>query len=83
MRLHEYESKPKHAKVLNAMACECNMVWNFVNELSCKHTQRTGTFFSAYDLLKPSAGVSKDGLMDHSQTVQGGSEEDVTRRKQA
>ena len=30
--------KDKHAKALDALACECNMVWNYVNELSLTHT---------------------------------------------
>jgi putative transposase len=74
--------KDKHAKALDAMACECNMVWNFVNELSYKHTQRTGQFFSAFDIAKYTAGASRQGLRIHSQTVQGVTEEYVTRRKQ-
>jgi putative transposase len=74
--------KDKHAKALDAMACECNMVWNFVNDLSYKHTQRTGQFFSAFDIAKYTAGASRQGLRIHSQTVQGVTEEYVTRRKQ-
>ena len=74
--------KDKHAKALDAMACEVNMVWNFVNELSFKHTQRTGKFFSAYDLDKYTSGATKEGLKIHSQTLQSISAEYVTRRKQ-
>ena len=74
--------KDKHAKTLDAMACECNMVWNYVNGLSSTHTQRTGKFFSAYDIAKYTAGAGKEGLLIHSQTVQGITEEYVTRRKQ-
>jgi IS605 OrfB family transposase len=74
--------KDKHAKALDAMACECNLIWNYVNELSYKHFQRTGKFFSAYDIAKYTAGASKEGLKVHSQTVQGVTEEYVTRRKQ-
>lgn len=74
--------KDKHAKALDAMACECNMIWNYVNELSSTHTRRTGKFFSAYDIAKYTAGASKEGLRVHSQTVQGVTEEYVTRRKQ-
>jgi putative transposase len=58
--------KDKHARALDAMACESNMVLNFVNELSYKHTQRTGKFFSAYDIAKYTAGASKEGLKVHS-----------------
>ena len=74
--------KDKHAKALDAMACEVNMVWNFVNELSFKHTQRTGKFFSAYDLDKYTSGATKEGLKINSQTLQRISAEYVTRRKQ-
>ena len=42
--------KDKHAKMLCAQAREVNFVWNFINELSEKHTRRTGKFFLAYDL---------------------------------
>jgi hypothetical protein len=42
--------KDKYAKVLCALAREVNVVWNYNNELSYKHTQRTGNFLSAYDL---------------------------------
>lgn len=82
MRTLRVRIKDKHAKALDAMACECNMVWNFVNELSYKHTQRTGKFFSAYDIAKYTAGASKEGLKVHSHTVQAVTEEYVTRRKQ-
>jgi hypothetical protein len=74
--------KDKHTKALDAMACECNMIWNYVNELSSTHTQRTGKFFSAYDIAKYTSGAGKEGLLIHSQTVQGVTEEFVTRRKQ-
>jgi len=82
MRTLRVRIKDKHAKALDAMACECNLIWNYVNELSYKHLQRTGRFFSAYDIAKYTAGVSKEGLKVHSQTVQGVTEEYVTRRKQ-
>ena len=74
--------KDKHAKALDAMACEVNMVWNFVNELSSTHTQRTGKFFSAYDLDKYTSGATKEGLKIHSQTLQSITAEYAARRKQ-
>lgn len=74
--------KDKHAKTLCAQAREVNLVWNFINELSEKHTRRTGKFFSAYDLNKYTTGGSKEGLSLHSQTVQAINEEFVTRRIQ-
>ena len=39
--------KVKHARALDAMACEVNLVWNFVNDLLSTHTRRAGQFFSA------------------------------------
>lgn len=74
--------KDKHAKALDTMACECNLVWNYANELSFKHTQRTGKFFSAYDIQKYTAGATKEGLTIHSHTVKAVVEEFVTRRIQ-
>jgi len=74
--------KDKHAKVLLAQSREVNMVWNYINDLSYKHTQRTGKFFSAYDLNQYTRGVGKEGLSLHSQSVQAVNEEFVTRRKQ-
>ncbi|MDB5869853.1 MAG: transposase, OrfB family [Polaromonas sp.] len=74
--------KDKHARALDKMACECNLVWNYVNELSSTHTRRTGKFFTAYDMAKYTAGAGKEGLTVHSQTVQCVTEEYVARRKQ-
>ena len=74
--------KDKHSRTLNALAREVNLVWNYVNELSYRHTQRTGKFFSSYDIAQYTAGATKEGLQIHSQTVQGITEEFVTRRKQ-
>ena len=50
MKTLKIRIKDKHATVLNAMAREVNFVWNFCNELSYKHLQRTGKFFSGQDL---------------------------------
>jgi len=74
--------KDKHAKVLNDMAREVNFVWNYVNDLSYKHLQRTGKFFSAYDIQKYTNGAGKAGLNLHSQTIQAISDEYATRRRQ-
>lgn len=82
MKTLKLRLKDKHAKVLNAMAREVNFVWNYVNELSLKHTQRTGKFFSAYDIDKYTSGATKEGLLISSTTVQSVSAELVTRRKQ-
>lgn len=82
MKTLRVQIKDKHAKSLDAMACECNMIGNDVNERCVTHTQRTGLFFSAYDIAKYTLGACKEGLTVHSQTVQGGTEAYVTRRKQ-
>lgn len=74
--------KDKHAKHLCAQAREVNFVWNFINELSEKHTCRTGKFLSAYDLNQYTTGASKEGLSLHSQTIQAINEEFVARRIQ-
>ena len=74
--------KDKHAKVLDAMARDVNLVWNFCNELSYKHLQRTGKFFSSYDLQKYTAGATKEGLIINSASVQMIGAELVARRKQ-
>jgi putative transposase len=74
--------KDKHAKVLDVMAREVNFVWNFCNDLSYKHLQRTGKFFSSYDLQKYTAGATKEGLSINSASVQMVGAELVTRRKQ-
>ena len=74
--------KDKHAKALDALARDVNMVWNFCNDLSYKHLQRTGKFFSSYDLQKYTAGATKEGLSINSASVQMVGAELVTRRKQ-
>lgn len=58
------------------------MVWNYCNELSFTHTQRTGKFFSSYDLQNYTKGATKEGLKLNAATVQMVGAEYVTRRKQ-
>ena len=82
MRTLRLRIKDKHAKLLDALAREVNFVWNFVNELSLKHIQRTGKFFSGYDLQKYTDGATREGLNLHSQTVQAICAEYAARRKQ-
>ena len=82
MKTLKFRLKDKHAKLLIQLAREVNLVWNYVNDLCFKHLQRTGQFFSAFDVQKYTAGASKVGLNLHSQTIQAISEELVTRRKQ-
>ena len=82
MRTLHIRIKDKHCKVLDALARDVNMVWNYCNELSYKHLQRTGKFFSSYDLQKYTAGATKAGLSINSASVQMVGAELVTRRKQ-
>ena len=82
MKTLKLRIKDKHAKVLNEFASEVNFVWNYVNDLCFKHLQRTGKFFSAFDIAAYTAGASKSGLNLHSQTIQAITEELVMRRKQ-
>ncbi len=73
--------KDKHATQLNILAGAVNFVWNYVNELSFKHLQSTGKFFSAYDLAAYTKG-SGEYLNLHSQTLQAISETHAKSRKQ-
>lgn len=82
MKTLQVRIKDRHAKALNAMAREVNFVWNYTNELSFKHLQRTDKFFSAFDMAKYTAGASREGLAIDSQTVEAITEEYVVRRKQ-
>ncbi len=87
MRTLKLRIKDKHANVLIQMASEAlrssaSHVWNYVNELGFKHLQRTGQFFSAFDMAAYTKGASKSGLNLHSQTIQAITEELVLRRKQ-
>jgi putative transposase len=74
--------KDRHAQVLRSLACEVNMVWNYCNELSFTHTQRTGKFFSSYDLQNYTKGATKEGLKLNSASLQMIGAEYVARRKQ-
>ena len=82
MKTLKLRIKDKHCKVLDQLASAVNFVWNYVNDLCFKHLQRTGKFFSAFDIAKYTAGASKAGLNLHSQTIQAITEELVLRRKQ-
>ena len=75
--------KDKHAKVLAAMACEVNQVWNFCNETSHRSIRERRRWLSGYDLQKLTNGFSKcDGVLIGSPTVQQVCEEYATRRRQ-
>lgn len=81
MKTLKLRIKDKHCKVLDQLAAEVNFVWNYVNDLSFNHLQRTGSFFSAFDMAKYTKGTSKlCGL--HSQTVDAIREEYAGKRKQ-
>ena len=82
MRTLKLRIKDKHANVLIQMASEANFVWNYVNELGFKHLQRTGQFFSAFDMAAYTKGASKSGLNLHSQTIQAITEELVRSNMQ-
>ncbi|MGP5345866.1 RNA-guided endonuclease InsQ/TnpB family protein, partial [Psychrobacter celer] len=81
MKTLKLRIKDKHAKQLNILAGSVNFVWNYVNELSFKHLQRTGKFFSAYDLAAYTKGAG-EYLNLHSQTLQAISEVYAKSRKQ-
>lgn len=81
MKTLKLRVKDKHAKQLMTLSNAVNFVWNYVNELSFKHLQRTGKFFSAYDLAVYTKG-SCEFLNLHSQTIQAISETHAKSRKQ-
>ncbi|MGP5059895.1 RNA-guided endonuclease InsQ/TnpB family protein, partial [Psychrobacter celer] len=81
MKTLKLRIKDKHATQLNILAGAVNFVWNYVNELSFKHLQRTGKFFSAYDLAVYTKGAG-EYLNLHSQTLQAISEVHAKSRKQ-
>ncbi|MDE4453944.1 transposase [Psychrobacter sp. DAB_AL62B] len=81
MKTLKLRIKDKHANQLNILAGSVNFVWNYVNELSFKHLQRTGLFFSAYDLANYTKGAG-EYLNLHSQTLQAMAETHAKSRKQ-
>ncbi|WP_169392392.1 MULTISPECIES: RNA-guided endonuclease TnpB family protein [Psychrobacter] len=81
MKTLKLRLKDKHALPLNQLSGTVNFVWNYVNELSFKHLQRAGKFFSAYDLAEYTKG-SGEYLGLHSQTIQAISETHAKSRKQ-
>ena len=81
MKTLKLRIKDKHANQLNKLAGAVNFVWNYVNDLSFKHLQRTGKFFSAYDIATYVKG-SGEFLNLHSQTLQAITENHAKSRKQ-
>lgn len=81
MKTLKLRIKDKHANQLNTLASAVNFVWNYVNDLSFKHLQRTNHFFSAYDIAAYVKG-SGELLNLHSQTLQAITETHTKSRKQ-
>lgn len=81
MKTLKLRIRDKHAKELDELSRSVNLVWNYVNDLSYTHLQRTGKFFSAYDLSEYTKG-SGEFLNLHSQTIQAVNETYAKSRKQ-
>lgn len=69
-------------KHLARMASAVNFVWNYANEISMFAAHRDKRWLSAFDLIKLTAGTSKD-LDIHTDTQSEICREYATRRKQA
>ncbi|QCR84598.1 IS200/IS605 family element transposase accessory protein TnpB [Moraxella osloensis] len=81
MKTLKLRIRDKHTAKLNRLSGAVNFVWNYVNDLSYKHLQKTGKFFSAYDLNEYTKG-SGELLGLHSQTIQAINETHAKARKQ-
>ncbi|STY94360.1 transposase, IS605 OrfB family [Moraxella atlantae] len=81
MKTLKLRIKDKHTDQLNRLSGLVNFVWNYVNDLSFKYRQRTGKFFSAYDLNEYTKG-SGQLLGLHSQTIQAINETHAKSRRQ-
>ncbi|WP_338412473.1 transposase [Psychrobacter raelei] len=81
MKTLKLRIKDKHVNQLNKIAGSVNYAWNYVNDVSYKHLQKTGKFFSAYDLNEYTKG-SGEYLGLHSQTLQAINETHAKSRKQ-
>ena len=81
MKTLKLRIRDKHKDQLNRLSGAVNFVWNYVNDLSYKHLQKTGKFFSAYDLNEYTKG-SGELLGLHSQTIQAINETHAKARKQ-
>lgn len=81
MKTLKLRIKDKHTNQLNRLSGSVNFVWNYVNDLGYKYLQKTGKFFSAYDLNEYTKGSG--GLLGlHSQTIQAINETHAKSRKQ-
>ena len=81
MKTLKLRIRDKHTAKLNRLSGSVNFVWNYVNDLSYKHLQKTGKFLSAYDLNEYTKG-SGELLGLHSQTIQAINETHAKARKQ-
>ncbi|MGP5373513.1 RNA-guided endonuclease InsQ/TnpB family protein [Psychrobacter alimentarius] len=81
MKTLKLRIRDKHIAQLNRLSGSVNFVWNYINDLSYKHLQKTGKFFSAYDLNGYTKG-SGALLGLHSQTIQAINETHAKSRKQ-
>lgn len=81
MKTLKLRIRDKHTDQLNRLSGSVNFVWNYVNALSYKHLQKTGKFFSAYDLNEYTKG-SGELLGLHSQTIQAINETHAKSRRQ-
>ena len=81
MKTLKLRIRDKHTAKLNRLSGSVNFVWNYVNDLSYRYLQRTGKFFSAYDLSEYTKG-SGELLGLHSQTIQAINETHAKSRKQ-
>ena len=82
MKTLKLRIRDKHADQLNRLSGSVNFVWNYVNDLSYRHLQKTGKFFSAYDLNDYTKG-SGELLGLHSQTIQAINETHTKSRRQS
>ncbi|QHG09510.1 IS200/IS605 family element transposase accessory protein TnpB [Moraxella osloensis] len=82
MKTLKLRIRDKHADQLNRLSGSVNFVWNYVNDLSYRHLQKTGKFFRAYDLNEYTKG-SGELLGLHSQTIQAISETHTKSRRQS
>lgn len=65
---YKFRLRDKHAAELNRKARAVNVIWNYCNEAQ-RHVLRWDRWFSAFDLMKMTAGSGKDlGLL--SNTIQ-------------
>ncbi|MEX6457995.1 RNA-guided endonuclease InsQ/TnpB family protein [Moraxella osloensis] len=81
MKTLKLRIRDKHNDKLNRLSGAVNFVWNYVNDLSYRHLQKTGKFFSAYDLNDYTKG-SGELLGLHSQTIQAINETHAKSRRQ-